>query len=49
MPRKPQAPETPKDQRCCGNCRHWKRTGEVGEEATDGICRRYPPQVSVAA
>jgi hypothetical protein len=47
MPRKPKAPEAPKDQRCCGTCRHWKRTGDVGEDATDGICRRYPPQVSM--
>lgn len=47
MPRKPQAPEPPKDERCCGNCRHWKRTGVEGEDITDGICRRYPPSVNM--
>ena len=47
MSRKPKAPEAPKDQRCCGTCRHWKRAAESGEEAVNGECRRYPPTVFV--
>ncbi len=47
MPRKPKAPEAPKDSRCCGTCRHWKRTGEAGEDASDGVCNRMPAQIVV--